>query len=375
MIIGIPKEIKIGENRVGATHSGVEALVKAGHHVIVERGAGEGSGFSDDGYVNAGAKLVSSSADAWKAEMILKIKEPIREELNFFREKTILFTYLHLANPALESLTRELMKGKVTAIGYETVELEDGFLPLLQPMSEVAGKMALHIAAHYLEKTQGGRGILVGSVKGVTPSNVVVIGAGAVGWNATSTALGMGANVTVLNRSVKKLQHLTTTLRTAHMSNLTTTVLNPKNLAEAIKKADVVISGVYVTGARAPILVTRKMVRSMRQGSVIVDVSIDQGGIFETSRPTTHKDPVYVEEGVIHYCVTNMPGAVPRTSTIALTNATLPYALNLANLGFKEAVKGDSALAKGVNVHSGCVTNRAVAELYGLQYKPIEEFY
>lgn len=373
MIIGIPKEIKPGENRVGATPSGVDLLVKAGHRVLVEQGAGIGSCFSDQDYRTVGAKLVAAPAELWRADLVLKIKEPIEEEFKFFREDLLLFTFLHLANPKLKKLTHALIDEKVTAIAYETIELHDGSLPLLKPMSEVAGKMAMLVAAHYLEKTYGGRGILVGGVPGVPPCNVVVIGAGTVGWNAASVALGMGANVTVLNKFIKELRSLTETLGIVHTGNLNTVVLSPSSLAEAIEDADVVIGAVLITGARAPILVTREMVKKMKRGSVIVDVSIDQGGIFETARPTTHKDPVYVEEGVIHYCVTNMPSAFPHTSTFALTNVTLPYVLDLANQGFVQAVKKDTALANGVNVYDGYVTNKAVAEAYGLEYKPLED--
>jgi len=373
MIVGVPKEIKIGENRVGATPSGVDMLAKTGHRVLVEKGAGQGSGFSDEEYQRAEAELVSTPADAWKAEMVIKIKEPIEPEFKFFREDLLLFTYLHLANPELKKLTHTLMDEKVTAIAYETVQLPDGTLPLLEPMSEIAGKMAVQVAAHFLEKTHGGRGILIGGVPGVSPCNVVIIGAGTVGWNAAQVALGMGANVTVLNRGVQRLRHLTETLGTVHAGNLTTLILSPHNVAEALKSADVAIGAVLSPGARAPILVTREMIKSMKPRSVIVDVSIDQGGIFETSRPTTHENPIYVEEGVIHYCVTNMPGAVPRTSTIALTNVTLPYALELANLGFVKAVKKDAFLTKGVNVYAGYVTNQGVASAHGLDYKPLEE--
>jgi len=373
MIIGIPKEIKIGENRVGATPTGVDMLVKARHRVLVETGAGKGSGFSDEEYRGAGAELVPTPAEAWRAEMVMKIKEPIKPEFKFFRDGLLLFTYLHLANPELGELTRSLMDGKVTAIAYETVELPDGTLLLLEPMSEVAGKMAMQVAAHYLEKTHGGRGVLIGGVPGVSPCNVVVIGAGTVGWNAALVALGMGANVTVINRGIKRLRHLAETLGTVHSGNLTTITLSPRNVAEALKDADVVIGAVLTPGARAPILVTREMIKSMKPGSVIVDIDIDQGGIFETACPTTHEDPVYTEEGVIHYCVTNMPGAVPRTSTIALTNVTLPYALELANLGFVQAVKRDAALARGVNVYGGYVTNQGVAKAHGLEYRTLEE--
>lgn len=372
MIIGVPKEIKTAENRVGSTPAGVDMLVKTGHKVLIEKGAGEGSGFSDEEYRRAGAEIVPSAADAWGAEMVIKIKEPIEPEYGFFRQDLLLFTYLHLANPDLGELTSKLMDAGVTAVAYETVELADGMLPLLEPMSEVAGKMAVQVAAHFLEKTYGGRGVLMGGVPGVAPSNVVIVGAGTVGWNAAQVALGMGANVTVLNRGIERLHHLVHTLGIVHPGNLTTLKLTSHALADVLRDADVVVCAVLTPGARAPILITREMLKTMKPGSVIVDVSIDQGGICETSRPTTHTDPIYVELGVIHYCVTNMPGAVPRTSTYALTNVTLPYALKLANLGFVAAVKSDPALATGVNTYDGHITFEAVAKAHGLEYQPLE---
>ncbi len=373
MIVGIPKEIKIGENRVAATPSGVDMLVKAGHKVLVENGAGTGSGFSDEEYRDAGAELVPTAADAWGAELVLKIKEPIEQEFSFFHDDLLLFTYLHLASPDLEQLTRALVDTGVTAIAYETVQLPDGTLPLLEPMSEVSGRMAMQIAAHYLEKTHGGRGVLIGGVSGVRPANVVIIGAGTVGWNAAQVALGMGANVTVLNRGIKRLRHLVETLGAVHTGNLTTITLTPYSLEEALRDADVVVGAVLTAGERAPHLVSKELVRNMKPGSVIVDIDIDQGGIFETACPTTHKDPVFIADGVIHYCVTNMPGAVPRTSTFAITNATRPYALELANIGFIEAVQSDPALAKGVNVYRGQVTNKGVAAAHGLEYRPLNK--
>ena len=373
MIIGIPKERKTAENRVGATPPGVDMLVEAGHKVLVEKGAGEGSGFSDAEYEDAGAKLVNSPTEAWKAGMVVKIKEPIEPEFEFFRDDLILFTYLHLANPQLSQLTHLLMDRRVAAIAYETVQLPDKTLPLLEPMSEVAGKMATQTAARFLEKTYGGRGVLIGGVPGVSPCNVVIIGAGTVGWNAALVALGMGANVTVINRGIGRLRRLSETLGIVHMGNLTTAIMSPRNIEEALREADVVIGAVLTPGARAPILVTREMIQNMKPGSVIVDVDIDQGGIFETARPTTHEAPVYTEEGVIHYCVTNMPGAVPRTSTIAITNVTLPYAIKLANLGFVQAIREDAALAKGVNVYGGYVTNEAVAKAHGLEVRRLEK--
>jgi len=368
MIIGVPKEIKTAENRVGATPAGVDMLVKAGHKVLIEKEAGAGSGFSDKEYRQAGAKIVPTAADAWEAEIVLKVKEPIEPEIQFFREDLLLFTYLHLANPKLDNLTRHLVEKKVIAVAYETVELADGMLPLLEPMSEVAGRMSAQVAAHYLEKPSGGRGKLLGGVPGVVPCTVVVIGVGTVGRNAVEMALGMGASVTALDLRIDRLRHLSEIFS----GNLVTLSSNPHSVAEAVKRADVVIGAVLVTGARAPRVVTREMVRSMRPGSVIVDVAIDQGGCIETSRPTTHTDPIYVEEGVIHYCVTNMPGAVPRTSTYALTNATLPYALQLANRGFVEAVKSNATLAKGVNVYKGEITCEGVASAHGLECTPLE---
>jgi len=368
MIIGIPKEIKTGENRVGMTPKGVEILKKAGQEILIEKEAGKGSGFLDEEYEKAGAKIVSQK-DVWKADLIVKIKEPLEKEYQFFRPGLLLFTYLHLAHPELKGLTLQLLKQKITAIAYETVQLEDDTLPLLKPMSEVAGKMALQIAAHFLQKPQGGKGKLLGEITGVKPCNVVIIGAGTVGENATKMALGMGAKVTVLDINIEKLKGL----ESIYKENLTTLISNPQNIKEALREADVLIGAVLVPGAKAPKVVTREMLREMKPGGVIVDVAIDQGGCVETSRPTTHEDQVFVEEGILHYCVTNMPGAVPRTSTIALTNATLPYVLEIANLGFLEAIKKDPTLAKGVNIHKGYVTFEAVAKAHKLEHKPLEE--
>jgi len=373
MIIGVPKEVKIGENRVGATPGGVYNLVHAGHEVLVEEGAGIGSGFSDEEYGKVGGKLVSSSADSWGADMVIKVKEPIEDEFQFFREDLLLFTYLHLAHPELGVLTQELIDHGVTAIAYETVQLPDGSLPLLEPMSEIAGRMSIQVAAHYLEKTHGGRGILMSGAVGVKPCNVVVLGAGTVGWNAAQVALGMGAQVIVLNRGRKRLNRVVETLGGGLPGNLITMALNPSNIWEALKDADAVVGAVLTAGAKAPIIVTRDMIRDMRPGSIIVDVSIDQGGIFETSRPTSHHDPVYVEEDVIHYCVTNMPGAVPWTSTVALTNVTIPYAQKLAELGFLKTVKNDEAVSRGVNTYKGRTTNQGVAEAHGLKYTPLHK--
>ncbi len=368
MIIGIPKEIKDNEYRVSLTPGGTETLTQAGHRVLVQSGAGEGSGFADEEYARAGAEIVSDAAQTWgEAEMVMKVKEPLPQEFEFLREGLLLYTYLHLA--AEPEVTERLLERKVTAIGYETVQLPNGSLPLLIPMSEVAGRMAVQVGAHYLEKMNGGRGKLLGGVPGVRPADVAIIGGGTVGINAAMMALGMGAHVTIIDISADRLRYLDEVLH----GNLTTLSSNPRNIADSVRHADVVIGAVLVPGAKAPHLVTREMIKAMNPGSVIVDVAVDQGGCIETTRPTTHSDPVFVIEGIIHYCVTNMPGAVPRTSTYALSNATLPYALKLANLGFVEAVKSDSALAKGVNTCAGHVTCEGVAVAHGLEYKPLDE--
>lgn len=368
MIIGIPKEIKDNEYRVAQTPGGVEMLVQHGHTVLVQAGAGEGSGFSDDEYRRSGAIIVDNPAEIWgKAEMILKVKEPLPEEYDYLRPGLILFTYLHLA--ADERLTHELLKRQVTAIGYETVELDDGRLPLLIPMSEVAGRMAVQIGAHYLEKTQGGRGKLLGGIPGVRPADVVIIGGGTVGINAAKIALGMGAHVTIIEKNPDRLRYLDEVLH----GNLTTLASNPRNIADSVRVADVVIGAVLIPGARAPILVSRELVSQMKPGSVIIDVAVDQGGCVETIRPTTHSNPIYVVDGVIHYGVTNMPGAVPRTSTYGLSNATLPYALLLADHGFEEAVSRNKALARGVNTYKGHLTHPAVAESFNMAYTPLEK--
>lgn len=368
MIIGVPKEIKDRENRVSLTPGGARLLTQLGHRVLVEQSAGEGSGFSDDEYRHNGAEIVPTHADAWnRAEMVLKVKEPLPSEYELLRPNLLLFTYLHLA--AEEHLTRELITRHVTAMAYETVELADGSLPLLTPMSEVAGKMAIQIAAHYLEKTHGGRGKLLGGVPGVRPADVVIIGGGTVGTAAAKVALGMGADVTIIDKDLNRLRYLSEILH----GSLTTLASNPYNIAEAVKFADVVVGAVLVKGAKAPKLVTREMVKTMTPGSVIVDVAIDQGGSVETMRPTTHSDPIYVVDGVIHYGVTNMPGAVPRTSTYALSNATLPYVQKLADLGFVQAVTSDPALARGVNVYAGHITYPAVADAFGLPWRALTE--
>lgn len=368
MIIGVPKEIKDNEYRVAVTPGGVEMLRQHGHRVLVQAGAGEGSGFSDEEYTRSGAEILPTAAEVWNnAEMIMKVKEPRPEEYGFLREDLLLFTYLHLA--AEEELTYELLRRKVTAVAYETVELADGRLPLLTPMSEVAGRMAIQVGAHYLEKAHGGRGKLLGGVPGVRPAQVTIIGGGTVGTNAAKIALGMGAHVVIIDKNLDRLRYLEDVLH----GNLTTLASNPLNIANAVRRADLLIGAVLIHGARAPKLVTREMVGTMKPGSVIVDVAIDQGGCVETSKPTTHSHPTYEVDGVIHYGVTNMPGAVPRTSTYALSNATLPYALLLADHGFEGAVKGNPALAKGVNTYRGAVTYPAVAEAFGLEYTPLEK--
>jgi alanine dehydrogenase len=368
MLIGVPKEIKDNENRVALTPAGVAELAHHGHHLLVERGAGIGSGFADDEYEGAGAELVEGHEAVFaRAEMIMKVKEPIAPEYPLLREGQLLFTYLHLA--AEEALTHALVEQKVTAIAYETVQLADRSLPLLTPMSEVAGRMAVQVGAHYLEKTHGGRGQLLGGVPGVRPSNVVIVGGGVVGTNAAQMALGMGAQVTILEMSADRMRYLSEVLH----GNLVTVMSNRQNVAHAASYADLLIGAVLIPGAKAPRIVSEAMVRAMRPGAVVVDVAIDQGGCIETARPTSHSDPTYLVGGVIHYCVTNMPGAVPRTSTYALSNVTLPYAQKLADQGFDAAVRGDAALAKGVNAYAGRITYGAVAEAFGLPHTPLKE--
>jgi len=368
MIVGVPKEIKTEEYRVGAPPMVAGALVQAGHQVLVQAGAGEGSGFPDEDYIKAGATIVSTAEEVYgRADMIYHVKEPIDPEYPLLRKDQILFTYLHLA--AAKELTHVLMDKGVVAIAYETVVLPDGSTPLLNPMSEVAGRLATQIAAHYLGRMYKGSGKLLGDVPGVLPATVVVIGGGTVGANAAKIALGLGARVIVLDINVDRLRYLGEVLH----GRLETLASNSYNIASAVKEADVVIGAVLVKGARAPIMVTKEMVKSMKPGSVIVDVAVDQGGCIETTHPTSHSNPIYTVDGVIHYGVTNMPGIVPRTSTIALSNATLPYALKIANLGYLEALKSDEALRKGLNVFKGKVTNRFVAESLGLPYTPFEE--
>ncbi len=366
MIIGVPKEVKDNEYRVGMTPTGVAMLVRAGHGVIVQSGAGVGSGFSDKEYQDAGATISQDAADVWnKSQLVYKVKEPQAAEYKLLREGLILYTYLHLA--AEPEVTKQLLDHKVTAIAYETVQLDNGSLPLLNPMSEVAGRMAIQIAARFLERENGGRGILLGGVPGVKPAEVVVVGGGIVGINAARVATGMGAHVTIIDNNLDRLRYLDDVLHGSY----STLASNPMNIADAVAHADAVIGAVLIAGAKAPKLVTREMVNKMKPGSVIVDVAIDQGGCVETAKPTKHSEPTFAVNGVIHYCVTNMPGAVPRTSTIALSNATLPYALKIANQGVMAALKADPALARGLNTLGGSVTCKPVAEAHGYKYVPL----
>lgn len=367
MIIGVPQEIKDNEYRVSMTPGGARQLTEAGHQVWVETNAGQGSGFSDEQYTQAGARVVSTAADAWSAEMVVKVKEPLPVEYSFLRSDLVLFTYLHLA--ANEELTREMVTRGLTGIAYETVELPNGTLPLLTPMSEVAGRMAVQVGAHYLEKMSGGRGKLLGGVPGVRPADVVIIGAGVVGTNAAQIALGMGAHVIMIDINLDRLRYLQEILP----GRLTTLSSNPLNVAESVRHADLLIGSVLIKGAKAPRLVTRQMIGTMTPGSVVIDVAVDQGGCVETSHPTTHSDPTFLVDGVIHYCVANMPGAVPRTSTYALSNATQPYILRLANRGVQTAICSDPALAKGVNTYQGQVTYHSVAETFGLECTPLAD--
>lgn len=369
MIIGVPKEIKNNENRVAITPAGVDALIKAGHEVIVEHDAGIGSGFTNEQYEQHGAKILPTAQEVWnQAQMILKVKEPLPSEYQYFREDLILFTYLHLA--AEPELTKALIESKVTAIAYETIQLENRSLPLLTPMSEVAGRMSVQIGAQFLEKTKGGKGVLLGGVPGVLPAEVVIIGGGVVGTNAAKIAVGMGANVTILDVNPDRLRQLDDLFE----GKLRTLMSNSFNIAEAVKKADLLIGSVLIPGRRAPRLVTEEMVKNMQPGAVIVDVAIDQGGSIETiDRVTSHSEPTYVKHGVVHYAVPNIPGAVPRTATIALTNVTIPYAVQIANKGVVEAVSSNKPLSLGVNVYQGKVTYEAVAESLNLPYTPLDE--
>jgi len=357
MIIGVPKEIKDHESRVGVIPAGVKALTEAGHTVLVETQAGDQSGFPDDEYQNAGAEIVGEAGYVWgKSDMVVKVKEPIEKEYVYFREGLVLFTYLHLA--PVRDLTDKLLESKVIGIAYETVRDRQNTLPLLTPMSEVAGRMSVQVGATYLEKERGGRGILLGGVPGVPPAQVCIVGGGVVGTNAAKIALGFGARVTLVDVNLNRLRELDDIFG----GRLYTLASNSYNLAHATREADLVIGGVLIPGSTAPKIVTRAMVSRMKKGAVIVDVAIDQGGCVETARPTSHSDPSYLVDGVVHYCVTNMPGAVPHTSTLALTNSTFPYLLRLANLGAREALKQDAGLADGLNTWLGTLTHRGVAE-------------
>jgi len=365
MIIGVPKEIKDNENRVAVIPAGVQALAAHGHKVLVQKGSGVGSGISDQAFEAAGAKIVSTARLMFKdAELILKVKEPLPPEYDLLRPDQILFTYLHLA-PDLE-LTKAILRRKIVGIAYETVETADGRLPLLEPMSEVAGKMAAHIAAYYLARPLGGRGVLMGGVPGVPPATVLVLGGGIVGSSAARVAAGMGAWVTLLDVSPLRMRYLDEVLP----ENVTTLMSNRMSIEECLRRADVLIGAVLIHGAKAPRLVTREMLKLMRPGAVIVDVAVDQGGCCETTRPTTHSDPVYAVDGIIHYCVANMPGAFARTSTFALTNATFLYALQIADKGWVQAARENPEIAKGLNVIRGHVTNQPVAFAHHLPYVP-----
>lgn len=366
MLVGVPKEIKTREYRVGMTPAGVRALVGHGHKVLVETGAGEGSGISDDAYLRAGAAIVRSAAEAWGAEMVVKVKEPLPSEYVHFRPGLLLYTYLHLA--AEPELTKELVKKGVTGVAYETIQLEDGSLPLLRPMSEVAGRMATQVGASCLEKERGGKGVLLGGVPGTRRGRVVILGGGVVGRNAATIAVGMGAHVTVLDVRGETMSHIEDVFGGA----VETLYSNAENIEAACERADLVIGAVLVPGAKAPQLVTEELIRRMEKGTVVVDVAVDQGGCIATCRPTTHDDPTYEVHGVVHYCVANMPGAVSQTSTWALTNTTIGYAVAIADRGIAAAAKADRAVALGINTCRGQVTYGPVAAAHRLEYVPVE---
>lgn len=368
MKIGIPKEIKAQENRVSIIPSGVKILIDAGHEVYIEKAAGIGSGFSDEEYINAGAIILDTPKEVYKiADMIYKVKEPLEPEYSYLREGQILFTYLHLAPDPQQ--TKALLNAKVIGIAYETVQLDNGSLPLLAPMSEIAGRMSVQVGAYLLQKSNDGSGILLGGVPGVAPGNVVIIGGGMVGINAAKMAVGLGARVTILDISIERLTYIHDILS----NRVVTLVSNTYNVSKAVADADLVIGAVLIPGAKAPKIVTEAMIMDMRPGSVLVDVAIDQGGSIETMcKLTSHENPYYIMHGIIHYSVPNMPGAVPRTSTFALSNATIPYAVELANKGAEQAMRENSALMKGLNVYKGTVPNKAVAEAQGLLYEPLE---
>lgn len=361
MIVGVPKEIKTGEKRVALTPQGVDALVSHHHRILVERGAGVGSGFSDEEYQKAGALLVERREDVWKeADLVVKVKEPLESEFPLMKPGQVLFTYLHLA--ADWHLTLQLLERRIVGIGYETVQERNGSLPLLRPMSEIAGRASILAGGMCLEAIRGGRGVLLCGASGVPPAKVVILGAGVAGSNACKVALGMGARVSILDVQPERLSYL----HDITQGHITTFISNRMTIAEEITDADLVIGAVLIPGAQAPRLVSRQMLKRMRPGSAVVDISVDQGGCFETTRPTTHEDPTYVEEGVVHYCVANIPGAYPRTSTLALTNATFPYVLQIANKGYARAMEENEALRKGLNVMEGKLICQGVAESFGL---------
>jgi len=369
MLIGVPKEIKTNENRVGLVPSGAEALIGEGHEVMIEAGAGEGSGFTDAQYTAVGATILPTADEVWaRAEMIIKVKEPIAVEWPRMRKGQVMYTYFHFA--ADEPLTRAVMDSGAIAIAYETVQLANGHLPLLTPMSEVAGRLAVQEGAKYNEKLFGGRGVLLGGVPGVKPAKVVIIGGGVVGINSAKMAAGMGADVTILDTSLDRLRYLDDVLP----ANVDTVFSNRHNILEAVKDADLIIGAVLLPGKKAPHLITREDLKGIPDGCVIVDVAVDQGGCVETIKPTTHENPTYFVEGVLHYAVANMPGAVPRTSTLALTNATLPYAIKLANQGWQAACKADGALRLGLNVIDGKVVYAGVAEAFGIECHDVADF-
>lgn len=365
MIIGVPKEIKISENRVGITEAGVKQFVKEGHTVLIENNAGVGSMISNEQYEKAGAKIIDTKADVYKkADMIMKVKEPLPDEYDLMRENQIIYTYLHLA--AEPKLTKVLAERKVKAVAYETIELPDHSLPLLKPMSEVAGRMATQIGAYYLQKDHGGKGVLLGGVTGVKPAKVTIIGGGVVGTNAAKMAMGLGANVTILDVNTARLEYLDDIFQGRAM----TLFSNAKNIEESVRDCDLLIGGVLITGQKAPTLVSKELVSQMSKGSVVVDVAVDQGGCIETCRPTSHQNPTFEIDGVIHYCVPNMPGVVPRTSTYALTNVTLKYGSMLAAMGVEDAVAKDKNLLKGLNVYNGYVCYEPVARDLHMEYRP-----
>jgi alanine dehydrogenase len=368
MIVGVPREIKTEENRVAVTATGVAAFVSRGHKVLIEKGAGEGSGLTNRAYELAGGTLIDSAQEVWQqADLIMKVKEPLPSEFPMLRKGLILFTYLHLA--ANETVTRELLNKKVTGIAYETIQLDDGSLPLLTPMSEIAGRLSIQVGAWCLQAENGGRGILLGGASGVRPGKVVILGAGIAGTAACQVAAGMGAYVSILDINPTKLRYVHDILG----SHVTTLMSNRANVEEEVVDADLVIGSVLIPGAKAPKLISRSLVQRMKPGSAFVDISIDQGGCAETCRPTTHRQPIYTEEEVVHYCVTNMPAIVPNTSTYALTNSTLSYGLELANRGFPQALVRNKALAKGLNTYDGKITHEGVATAFNLPLTPVEE--